>query len=173
MIETPTDLGHPEQQKKAHEDREAILAALAEGQTMEAAAAAGGIGRTTLWGRCREDGAFAAHVAQARDEGRKLRADTIAAALFAGAEKVRDDPRFTTCAIFALKNLDPEHWRDAYDQRFSGGLDVRTPRGMSAEDHDELCEQILGRIAAGRSGGDGAVTEAAADVALTEPAAGR
>jgi transposase len=93
------------------ENRKAILDALADGFTMRSAARRGGISQRTLYDRLGQDADFAAEVAQARKIGRERRADELGEKLFESAETCATDPRFTTACIFALKNLDPQHWR--------------------------------------------------------------
>ena len=82
---------------------------------MRTAAHRGGISQRTLYDRLGQNADFAAEVAQARKIGRERRADELGEKLFESAEKCATDPRFTTACIFALKNLDPENWRDNYD----------------------------------------------------------
>jgi len=100
---------------------ETVLLHLREGETMEAAALAAGMSHDTLQRWRKADPPFDAAVGQARAAGRAARAEVIARALYAAAEKVATDPRYTTAAIFALKNLDPVHWRDSHEISGPGG----------------------------------------------------
>ena len=100
---------------------ETVLLHLREGETMAAAALAAGMSHDTLTRWRKADAAFDAAAGEARAVGRATRAEVIARALYAAAEKVATDPRYTTAAIFALKNLDPVHWRDSHEISGLGG----------------------------------------------------
>jgi len=102
----------------------AFLDALRAGQTMESSAGILSLSYSGVFARRKRDPAFDAAVKDASTEGRKLQAAKIAKALYEGAEKMGQDPRFTTAAIFALKNLDPEHWRDQHDISGPGGASI-------------------------------------------------
>jgi len=103
-------------------DREAILESLRGGHTLAAAAAAGGLSSRALFNWRRRDREWSKQVEEARDLGRRRRTEELEDVLFQGAEKVLADPRYQTSIIFALRNLDPEHWRDGHDlnQRIQG-----------------------------------------------------
>ncbi len=73
--------------------------------------------------RCRANPAYARAVAEARAEGRRTRAAQLERVLYQSAQKAADDPRYTTALIFALKNLDPEHFRDVHEQRIGPTAD--------------------------------------------------
>ena len=49
--------------------------------------------------------------------------ENVEDALFIAAMKIADDPRYTTAAIFYLKNRRPEKWRDAKAHQHSGRLE--------------------------------------------------
>jgi len=105
---------------------EQAIAQIEQGISINSACDVAGISPLTLWRRRREDAELEQRFCEAHAAGRALRADAIAAALFAGAEKVADDPRFTTAAIFALKNLDPGNWRDRSEiDHHHGGINIQ------------------------------------------------
>jgi len=122
----------------------AICEALEEGQTMESAARAGGIAYRTLFDWRRGDPRLDEQVKAASAVGRSVRAEKIARALYAGAEKCADDPRFTTCAIFALKNLDPAHWRDQHDISGPGGSPIAISIIQFGQPDDDPAEKASG-----------------------------
>lgn len=69
--------------------------------------------------------------------------ETIEDALFVAAAKVADDPRYTTAAIFFLKNRRPERWRDVKAYQHSGRMEFahlsteELERMAHAAGHDE------------------------------------
>jgi len=99
----------------------AMLAALQDGETIDAAAVLMGISYSALYVRRQKDPALDAAVKQANALGRNRIAERIAKKLYSGADKCDVDPRFTTAAIFALKNLDPQNWRDTHEISGPGG----------------------------------------------------
>ena len=105
-------------------DETAFFAALRAGQTTDVAAGIMGLTYAGVYARRQKDSAFDAEAKAANAEGRRLIAAKIAKSLYSGAEKCDADPRFTTAAIFALKNLDPEHWRDQHDISGPGGTAI-------------------------------------------------
>lgn len=102
------------------DEKKAVLGALEEGETWEAASLRSGYSYRTVHRWMDDDPDFAAAATKARKVGRSLRAGVIERALFAGAAQAAEDPRFTTAAIFALKNLRPDEWRDEQHQHVSG-----------------------------------------------------
>ena len=92
-----------------------MLDALEDGQTIDAAAVLMGISYSALYVRRQKDPVLDAAVKLANSCGRNRISERIAKHLYAGAEKCDEDPRFTTAAIFALKNLDPQHFRDSHE----------------------------------------------------------
>ena len=139
----PKKLPGPVQAEDArHAAAETVLLHLREGETMEAAALAAGMSHDTLQRWRKADPPFDAAVGQARAAGRAARAEVIARALYAAAEKVADDPRFTTAAIFALKNLDPANWRDNHEISGPGGgaipLQIVMFGGMETDELERL-----------------------------------
>jgi len=100
---------------------QAMLAALKNGETIDAAAVLMGISYSALYVRRQKDPVLDAAVKLANSCGRNRISERIAKHLYAGAEKCDEDPRFTTAAIFALKNLDPQNWRDSHEISGPGG----------------------------------------------------
>ena len=88
-----------------------------------------GRGRRTIWRWTKEDPDFAGILEEARQVGRLKRADDIGQALYAAA------------AIFALKNPDPQHWRDRYEKDVnlhqSGRMTWEELVGAQAKDGEE------------------------------------
>jgi len=152
------------------ENRRAVLAALRRGQTIGSAARRGGIGETVLRERMAGDAAFAAEVEAARREGRERRADELEAVLFKGAMKVATDPRYTAACIFALCNLDPEHWRNTQHQRVESRQVVEHDLGDNLLDIlDDIVaagdgRSTLDELEPAAAGGDLAAIRARADV---------
>ena len=92
-------------------DREAVLDALFEGQTVHSAALAGGVRYSTLLSRMAEDPDFRRQFDEARAMGRERRADELQGVLFKAAMKAEDNPRYLTSLFFALCNLAPDRWK--------------------------------------------------------------
>ena len=108
--------------ERAWTDQEhACFDALDRGETIDSAARLMGLTYQGLYCRRQTDSQLNAAIEQANERGRVRQAGRIATKLYAGAEKCADDPRFTTAAIFALKNLDPAHWRDSHEISGPGG----------------------------------------------------
>ena len=99
----------------------AILAAIADGETVESAAAKGDIGATTFWNRRQADPEFAAAYEVAKLQGKRKRTAQLTKVLYEGAGKASEDPRFTTQLIFALKNIAPQEFRDVHEISGPGG----------------------------------------------------
>jgi hypothetical protein len=131
--------------RRITEDREAILAALRDGETIASAARRGGTGETTLRDQMVADGDFATQVEAARSDGRRRRADELIGTLYEGAAEAGEDPRFTTQLIFALCNLHPENRRQVAHIH----QQVRIEQHVSHDLHGSL-NDILRHIAGGR-----------------------
>ena len=112
---------------------ENALEALRDGQTYESAAGASGMCLRTLELHRRENPQLDAACMEARLAGKQLIAGRIARSMYAGAEKVCDDPRYTGAACFALTNLAPDEFRNTQDIRVRGGLAV----GITDLTHEE------------------------------------
>jgi len=84
---------------------------------MGSAARRGGICEREFYFRLAADSAFRAEVDAARLEGRQRRAHELEAILFEGAGRAGKDAKFTGQLIFALTNLDAEHWKNTQHQR--------------------------------------------------------
>jgi len=102
-------------------DEQAVFDALEGGECLETVGRLLGIGYSALYKRRQSDPQLDAAIMAATEQGRKTQAIRIAKSLYQGAEKCGDDSRFTTAAIFALKNLDPAHWRDSHEISGPGG----------------------------------------------------
>ena len=108
--------------ERAWTDQErACFDALVLGETMDSAARLMGLTYQGLYCRRQTDPQLDAQIKASNVAGRVRQAGRIAKALYAGAEKCGDDPRHTTAAIFALKNLDPQNWRDSHEISGPGG----------------------------------------------------
>ena len=116
---------------------EKVIQALRDGETYESAANAGGISVRTLWDRRQRDPQLAAACDAARKSGEKLIEERIVKALYAGASKVADDPRYTGAACFALTNLNSAKFRNTHDVRHTGSLAVRIA-DLTAEEAEAL-----------------------------------
>ena len=99
----------------------ACFAALEAGETQDSAARLMGLTYQGLYCRRQTDQQLNAAVEAANVVGRVRQAGRIAKALYSGAEKCGEDARFTTAAIFALKNLDPQNFRDSHEISGPGG----------------------------------------------------
>jgi len=144
---------HKKGRPRTVEDREAILAALRRGCPVQTAARLGGVAYSTVLERLAGDDGFRQAFDEARAEGRERRADELEAVLYEGAMKVATDPRYTGAAIFALCNLDPEHWRNRQHQR------VEVQEQVEHDVGDSLLA-VLESIAGGPADGAGERPEA-------------
>jgi hypothetical protein len=94
----------------------AVLAVLREGHTFASAAAVGmGASHDVLERRRKEKPEFDEACKLAQAVGKAKRLKNLTAVLYGAAGQAGEDPRFTTALIFALKNLDPENFRDRSD----------------------------------------------------------
>ena len=97
-----------------------ILELRVSGRTWGEIAEAVGVNRLTLWDWRKKDLEFSKKCDAASDRG----VDRIEDAMQAAASKVADDPRYTTAAIFSLKNRRPERWRDVQKVEHSGRVQL-------------------------------------------------
>lgn len=76
------------------------------------------ISRNTIAGWLKDDEQFEAKY----EEARQASVEKVEDALYVAARQVVKDAKFTTAAIFYLKNRDPGNWRDVKDFRHSSGF---------------------------------------------------
>jgi len=148
-------------------NRQAILESLLAGETQLSAARRGGIKAERYYAELRADPAWREQVEAAITEGRRRRADRMASILYEGAERYRDDPRYTGGLIFALTNLDPARWRNTQHQR------VEVQEQVEHDITDNLADvlrSIAGRPAAGSAEGPAGQRGNAAETAGGGPA---
>jgi len=133
---------HPENDSSAEElpytndtrwnaQKRNILNCRSQGMPWDEIATTLNIGRSTLYRWRAGDDDFADECEKAGEAGIRIIEDAV----IAGAAKVVDDPRYTTLAIFTLKNRAGGRWRDVQDHRFSGGLDMR---GIDQEELERM-----------------------------------
>ena len=148
-------------------NRPAVLDALRRGETQRSAACRGGVKADRYYNELRADPAWRAAVDDAIREGRLLREERIARALYEGAERVGKDAKFTGAAIFALTNLRPDRWRNTQHQR------VEVQEQVEHDITDNLADvlrSIAGRPAAGSAEGPAGQRGNAAETAGGGPA---
>ena len=112
---------------------ERILAIMAEGLSLTAAAAECDVGRSTVY--------------RWKDEHPEFR-DTVNLAMAKRQSFLErrlltaDQGPIVTSSIFALKNAGPEDWRDKREVEHSGDMTLRKP--------DELSDDDLAKLASGK-----------------------
>jgi hypothetical protein len=136
--------------------RAVFLKALAETGTVTHACRAAKLPRQTAYDWRAADPEFAKQWTDAID----VVADRIENALLTLALKCADDnhpPKATTAAIFLLKGLRPEKFRERHDHRVSGKLEVTQPKTEEelAEKIDSLPPSVAARMGAFLGGEDG------------------
>lgn len=147
----------PEKSKESGGRRDwtpAFLASLAETGNVTAAARAASIDRTTAYHRRDLDPAFAAAMAEALEvatddlegEARRRAKDGVEKPVFQGGEQVGTVREYSdTLLIFLLKAHRPEKYRERYDIKHGGNVNVN----IRAE---ELSDDELADIASGGGG---------------------
>jgi AcrR family transcriptional regulator len=121
---------------------EKFMDLLRAGASVGDAARGVGVSRTTVYARRKGDEDFAAAWDEAVEEGTD-RAETVLAQCALNAKK---DPKYQTSLIFLLKNRRPQKWRDAYDHRYSGRVEL-VP-GVPDEQLQRETEDLVKRLEA-------------------------
>ena len=98
--------------------KKAVISSLAAGFSYTGAAEQVGTQRNTIKAWRDSDEQFDAACQDARESA----IERVEDALYAAAKKVETDSKFTTAAIFYLKNRDPANWRDVKDFRHTNDI---------------------------------------------------
>lgn len=125
----------PSPEKAAPVWEKAFLSALSEAGVVRYACKAAGVDSTTVYQRRKDDSGFAAAWAQALDDAADLLEseavrrgrDGIVETVVGKNGEVYENTKYSdTLLIFLLKGARPEKYRERFDTKLSGSLDIGT-----------------------------------------------
>lgn len=130
-----TGLQNPTPEKAAPVWEKAFLSALSEAGVVRYACKAAGVDPSAVYDRRRDDQAFAAAWAQALDDAadlleseavRRGRDGIVEHVVGKGGEVYENTKYSDTLLIFLLKGARPEKYRERFDTKLSGSIDLGT-----------------------------------------------